>query len=167
MDAQVVATIVCGLALLVGVVGTILPILPGSLLIAASLLGWAFVVGGPVGWVVFGIGAALVTAGMLSSAVLTGRRLKRRDVPNWSILAGIAVGIVGMFIIPVVGLIIGFAVGLFVAELIRRRDLSAAISSSVAALKATGIGILVECGFACLATSTWVIGVWVYFVTAG
>jgi hypothetical protein len=34
------------------------------------------------------------------------------------------------------------------------------VTSSWAALKATGLGLIVEFGLACLAASTWVIGVW-------
>jgi len=35
------------------------------------------------------------------------------------------------------------------------------VASSWAALKATGFGMIVEFGLACLAASTWVIGLWV------
>ena len=162
MSAETIVTILCGLAIAVGVAGTIIPVLPGSILIGASLLAWALWGGaGAAGWVVFGIGLALVVAGMAASAVLTGRKLKQHSIPNRSVLIGIALGIVGMFVIPVVGLFVGFAVGLLLSELLRTRDFKTAVASSVAALKATGLGILVEFGLACLAASTWAIGVWV------
>jgi uncharacterized protein YqgC (DUF456 family) len=66
-----------------------------------------------------------------------------------------------MFIIPVVGLFVGFAAGLLLSEMQRTRNFRTALTTSWAALKATGLGILVEFGLACLAASTWVIGVWV------
>jgi hypothetical protein len=66
-----------------------------------------------------------------------------------------------MFLIPVVGLFVGFALGLLLSEVARTRDIRTAARSSLAALKATGIGILVEFGLACAAASTWVIGVWI------
>ncbi|MCY0905039.1 DUF456 domain-containing protein [Arthrobacter sp. H14-L1] len=163
MDARLLWTIICGLLILLGAVGVVVPVLPGSILIALSLLAWAIAVSSPVGWVVFGIGLLLVTAGMVSSAVLTGRAMRRRQIPGSSILAGLALGIVGFFAIPVVGLLIGFALGLFGSELARQRSFAAACSSSTAALKATGLGVLAEFGFASLAGGTWIIGVWVYF----
>lgn len=163
MDAQVLTTIVCGPVILLGIIGTIVPVLPGSLLIVAALLGWALVLANTLGWVVFGIGAALSCTGMLAATVLTGRRLKRRNIPIRSILAGIIVGIIGIFVIPGVGLFLGFALGLLLSELARQRDLPAAAASSLAALKATGIGILTEFGCAALAGSLWVAGVWIYF----
>lgn len=166
MNAEIVVTVLCGLAILVGIAGTVIPVLPGSVLIAISLLAWAIWGGaGATGWVVFGIGLACVLAGMAASAVLTGRRLKQHSIPGRSIVAGIVLGVVGMFIIPIVGLIVGFAVGLFASEAVRTRDSRTAVRSSLAALKATGLGILVEFGLACLAASTWVIGVWINAVS--
>jgi uncharacterized protein YqgC (DUF456 family) len=167
MNAEAIVTVLCGVAIAVGVVGTIIPVLPGSILIGLSLLAWAIWGGaGTVGWVAFGIGAACVLAGMASSAVLTGRKLKQHSIPSRSVLAGIALGIVGMFVLPVVGLFVGFAVGLLLSELLRTKNFKNALASSVAALKATGLGMLVEFGLACLAASTWVVGVWVAAVTS-
>ena len=156
MNAQTVVTILCGLAIVVGVAGTVIPVLPGSFLIGLSLLAWAIWGGeGTIGWVVFGIGMIFVLAGMAASAV------KQHRIPNRSVAAGIVLGIAGMFLIPVVGLFVGFAAGLLLSELHRTRNLGTALTTSWAALKATGLGILVEFGLACLAASTWVIGVWV------
>lgn len=164
MDAQIIWTIVCGLAIVVGVAGTIIPVLPGSILIMVSLLVWAIVLGSPLGWTVFGIGVLLAGAGMASSAVLTGRAMKKRSIPGRSVVVGLVLGVVGFFVIPVVGLLVGFALGLFISEYARQRDWRLAVSSSVAALKATGLGMLAEFGFASLAAGTWAAGVLVHFL---
>lgn len=164
MGAQIVWTVVCGIAIAVGAAGIIIPVLPGSVLIAVSLLAWAMVVGGPVGWIVFGLGLTFVAAGMASSTVLTGRVMKRRAIPGRSVVIGLVLGIVGFFVIPMVGLLVGFAAGLFLSELARQKEFKPAVSSSVAALKATGLGILAEFGFAALAAGTWAAGVLVYFL---
>jgi uncharacterized protein len=162
MNPETVVTILCGLAILVGVAGTVIPVLPGSVLIGLSLLAWAAWGGaGTTGWVVFGVGLAFVLAGMAASAVLTGRKLREHRIPSRSVVAGLVFGVVGMFMIPVVGLFVGFAAGLLLSEVHRTRDFRTAVASSWAALKATGLGMLVEFGLACLAASTWVIGVWV------
>ena len=162
MNAQTLVTVLCGLAILVGVAGTVIPVLPGSFLIGLSLLAWAIWGGeGPTGWVVFAVGMVFVLAGMAASAVLAGRKLKEHRIPNRSVAVGVVLGIAGMFVIPVVGLFVGFAAGLLLSEVQRTRNLRAAQTSSWAALKATGLGMLVEFGLACLAASTWVVGVWV------
>lgn len=157
-----VVTVLCGLAILTGVAGTILPVLPGSILIGLSLLAWAIWGGaGITGWVVFGTGMLFVLAGMTAGAVLTGRKLKQHSIPGRSVVAGLVLGVAGMFIVPVVGLFAGFAAGLLLSEFQRTRVLRAAAASSWAALKATGLGMIVEFGLACLAASIWVIGLWV------
>ena len=76
-----------------------------------------------------------------------------------------AAGVVGLFVIPFFGLFIGFAAGLLLSELARRRDLRAALGSSLDALKAMGLGILVEFAMVCLAASVWTIGVATHFAT--
>ena len=162
MNPEIVVTLLCGLAIVVGVAGTIIPVLPGSILIGASLLAWALWGGaGATGWVVFGIGMMFVLAGMAASAVLTGRKLKEHSIPSRSVVVGLVLGVAGMFVIPVVGLFVGFAAGLLLSELQRTRVIGTAVASSWAALKATGLGMIVEFGLACLAASTWVIGLWV------
>ncbi|MET1087830.1 MAG: DUF456 domain-containing protein [Arthrobacter sp.] len=167
MNSETVVTILCGLAILVGVAGTIIPVLPGSFLIGLSLLAWAIWGGaGTAGWVVFAVGMVFVLAGMAASAVLTGRKLKEHRIPSRSVVVGLVAGVAGMFLIPVVGLFVGFAAGLLLSELVRTRDLGTAATTSWAALKATGLGMLAEFGLACLAASTWVIGLWVSVATS-
>ena len=163
MEAQIITTVICGLLIAVGIAGIVVPVLPGGVTIAISLLIWALVLQNTVGWVVFGLGAVLVAIGMTASAVLTGKRLKARRIPNHSIVVGIVVGLVGMFVIPVLGLFIGFAAGLLLSEFLRQRDFGRALASSGVALKAMGIGIIVELGCAFAAGSIWTIGVLVHF----
>ncbi|GGC78463.1 hypothetical protein GCM10011512_01300 [Tersicoccus solisilvae] len=160
-SGQVVVTVIAALALLVGLLGIVVPVLPGSVLIVVGLLVWAIGMGSTTGWVVFAVGTVLAAAGMSAGWVLTGRRLKARQIPNRSIVIGLVAAVVGAFLIPVVGLLVGFVAGLLLSELARQRDLRAALSTSWTAVKATGLGILVEFGCGCLAVSTFAIGVWV------
>ncbi|AGF73436.1 hypothetical protein A605_12200 [Corynebacterium halotolerans YIM 70093 = DSM 44683] len=162
---EAIITIVAGLLLAVGVLGTIFPILPGSVLVIITLVAWAWLVGSTASWTAALIGVVLALIGMSASLVLTGRKMRRERIPNGPVVAGVVVGIVGMFIIPVVGLFLGFAVGLLIAELVRRRDLAAAWRSSWEAMKSMGLGMLLEFVFASLATSAFVIGALIHFFT--
>ncbi|MFN8184612.1 MAG: DUF456 family protein [Candidatus Nanopelagicales bacterium] len=75
-----------GLAILVVFAGTIVPILPGALLVAAALVVWAVITGGTTAWAV-AIGAlALVAAGQLLKYLIPGRQLKASGVPSWVLL---------------------------------------------------------------------------------
>ena len=130
MNSETVVAILCGLGILVGVAGTIIPVLPGSILIGLSLLAWAIWGGaGTAGWVVFGIGLVFVLAGMAASAVLTGRKLRQHRIPSRSVVIGVVAGIAGMFIIPVVGLFVGFAAGLLLSEFLRTRNFRASLAT--------------------------------------
>ena len=147
-----------GLAILVGLAGIIVPVLPGTVLILAALLIWAVQVGTGAGWVVFAVGTTFLAVGTMVKYVVPGRRMQAAGVPNSTILIGALVGIVGFFVIPVVGLLVGFVLGVYLAEH-RRVGAERAWPSTKAALKAVGLGILIELVAALLATATWLVGV--------
>ncbi|GAB3535791.1 hypothetical protein GCM10027403_14430 [Arthrobacter tecti] len=165
MDWEIVVTVLSGLAIGVGVAGVVIPILPGSILIIAALLGWALTVQSAAGWVALGVGGVSALVGLLAGTILTGRKLRQRRIPGRSITVGLILGVIGMFVIPVVGLVVGFVVGLVLSESARLRDFRAAVTSSGEALKAMGVGILVELVLACIAGSAWILAVWTHFAT--
>jgi uncharacterized protein len=165
VDTQILVSIVAGLLLAIAAIGTVYPVLPGSALAIITLIAWAWIMGSPAAWTAALIGAFLAGAGWSAGLVLTGRKLKQHQVPKRSIAVAMVAAVAGMFLIPVVGLFVGFAGGLLASEYVRRRDVHAALKSSVATLKATGIGILVEFGMVCLAGSMWMIGVTAHFMT--
>jgi uncharacterized protein len=96
--------------------------------------------------------------GVIAKYAVPSRSLKQAGVPLSTQLTGAACGIVGFFLIPVIGLFIGFVLGVYAAE-VRRVGVSAAWPSTVAAVKAAGVSILVELSAALLATATWAFGV--------
>ncbi len=160
---DILVSVITGVLLVIGALGTIFPILPGSILVIIGLLIWAIVIGGPVGWTVFGIGLLLSGSGMAASALLTGKRLKQREIPNRSILTGAVVGIVGAFVIPVVGLLLGFVLGLYASEWYRLRDPKQAWDASVVAMKSVGLGMLIEFACAGTAIAVWLVGLFLHF----
>lgn len=153
MPADSIAAIAAIILALVGLVGIVIPVLPGSVTVAVAALIWAIWGASDWGWLAFALSGVLVAIGAGSSWFLTGRSLQRNEVPTWPILAGIALGLAGMFVIPGFGLPLGFALGLLLAEWYRIRDLPLALSTSWQTIKALGIGIVVELGCAIAATS--------------
>jgi len=150
--------VLVGLAIAVGLVGIVVQVLPGNVLVLGSVLVWAWVTGGTAAWVCFAVAAAAIALAETGQWLLAGRHMRRAEVP-WSTLAiaGVA-GVVGFFVIPVIGLFIGFVLAVFVAELLRRRDRRAAWRATVAAMQATGITILVQLLGGLLAAATWGVG---------
>lgn len=151
------ADTLAALAIVVGVVGIVLPVLPGALLIAAGLLGWAVADGSGTAWAAAGIGLGILALGQVVKYVVPGRRLQAAGVPTRTLVYGGLLGIVGFFVIPVVGLFVGFVLGVYAAE-VRRVGSADAWPSTWAALKAAGLSILIELASGLLATSAFVVG---------
>ncbi len=143
------------LAIAVGLVGIVVPVLPGSILVAAAVVVWATEQGGTTAWVAAGVVAILIAIGSVVKYLVPGRRLQLSGVPRSTILLATVLGIVGFFVIPVIGLVIGFVLGVYAAEW-RRTSAADAWPTTVHTLKAVGLGILVELVFAVLATLVWV-----------
>ena len=151
--------VLVALVIAVGLVGIIVPVLPGGILVLAAIGVWAFVEGGLTSWVVFGIAAALFVASAVIKYTWPVKRMRQADVRTSVLVVGGIAGIVGFFVIPVVGLLIGFMLGVFVAELGIRRDTTRAWASTVHALKGVALSVGVELTGALLATMAWVVGV--------
>ncbi|MBY6680401.1 DUF456 domain-containing protein [Rhodococcus sp. BP-316] len=149
------AEVLVGLVVLIGLIGIVVPVLPGVVLVFAAIGVWAFVVGTASAWTVFGIATALLVASGVVKYLWPGRRLKTAGVPTRSIVAGGVVGIVGFFVVPVVGLFLGFPLGVYLAELPRARTSGSAWQSTVHATKAVGLSILVELFGALMAAGVW------------
>jgi len=148
-----------GLLMLVGLVGVLLPVLPGLLLIWAAGLWWTIADGGgPVRWIVLGLLTALLVAGTVTKYVLPARSASARGAPVTSLVAGAVGAVVGFFVIPIVGLVVGFVVGIYLAEYARLKDGSRAWVSTRAALVAIGIGLLIELTAGALMIGLWLLG---------
>ena len=142
-------------ALVVAAVGILIPVLPGTFLALGALLVWAIATGGAIAWGAFGVMALVIGAGQVLKYLLPHKSLTAAGVPGRSILVGGVAAIVGFFLIPVVGLIVGFIGGLYVAEHVRLRDWTLAKESTWAAMKATGFSILIELGALMAAAAVW------------
>jgi uncharacterized protein len=150
--------VLVALVIAVGLVGILVPILPGSVLVLAAILVWAWEVGGTTAWGVFGAAAAVLVAGGVVKFLVPTRRLKDAGVPGSTQWVGAALGVVGFFVIPVVGLFVGFVLGVYLAEY-RRLGATAAWPSTRHALKAVGLSILIELVAGVVATFIWIAGV--------
>src|SRR3954451_16636459 len=154
-----VELLLVGLVIAVGLVGILVPLIPGSILIFAAVGVWALLEDTTVAWVTLGIVAVLLGAALLVKYLWPMRRMRTADVGTWSLVAGGALGIVGFFVVPVFGLILGFVLGVYLAELAVRRDQRLAWASTVHAIKGVALSVGVELTGALLATMVWVAGV--------
>ncbi|CAN3126421.1 DUF456 domain-containing protein [Mycobacterium sp. smrl_JER01] len=151
--------VLVALAIAIGLVGIVVPILPGSILVISAIGVWAFVVNTAVSWVVFGIAVALFVVSQIIKYTWPVKRMRQADVRTSVLVVGGIAGVVGFFVIPVIGLLIGFVAGVFAAELGIRREVTRAWASTWHALKGVALSVGVEFTGALLATVAWVVGV--------
>ena len=145
--------------MLIGIVGIVVPVLPGLLLVWGSVLAWAiFADGGWLKWLILGLCTAWAAAGIVVKYAWPGQRMRRAGIPARTLFAGVGLGIVGMFVIPVVGLLLGFVLGVWLAEAARMGGMDKAWPSTKQALLGAGLSILVELAAAVLIVGTWGVG---------
>lgn len=152
--------VLVALVIAVGVVGIVVPLLPGTLLVFAAIAVWAAVENNVTAWVTLGVVTAVLAAFTLVKYLWPMRRMRAADVGTSTLVAGAVLGVIGFFVIPVLGLVIGFVLGVYLAELARRRNQRVAWTSTVHALKGVALSVGVELAGALLATAAWVVGVY-------
>jgi uncharacterized protein YqgC (DUF456 family) len=111
--------------------------------------------------VTLGVVTVILGAALLIKYLWPMRRMRAADVRTMSLVTGGVLGVIGFFVIPVLGLVIGFVGGIYLAELGVRRDQRVAWASTVHALKGVALSMGVELAGALLATVAWVVGVYV------
>lgn len=150
--------VVVAVAIVIGLIGVLVPVLPGSLLVFGAVLVWATETGDATAWVVFAVAACALGGGAIVKYAVPGRRLKDAGIPTATQRWGVALGVVGFFVVPVVGLFLGFVLGIYLAER-RRLGAGRAWPSTVTALRAAGLSILIELTAAMVAGGIWLVGV--------
>jgi uncharacterized protein YqgC (DUF456 family) len=150
--------VLVGVAIAVGIAGVVIPVLPGTLLVGAAIGVWAAFTGGVTAWTVFAIAAFVIALSAVGKYVAAERHLRGSGVPRSTMVVGAACGVVGFFVIPIVGLVVGFVAGVYLAERHRLDNGSEAWRATVAALKASGLAMLIELAGGLVAAGVWVSG---------
>lgn len=158
VDGAGIETLLAGVLIVVGIVGVLVPVLPGLLLVLAGIALWAVPRNDTVGWTVLGVAALIVVLGTVAKYLLPGRRLREAGVPFRTLALGGVLGVVGFFVVPVIGLLLGFVLGVYLGELGRFGDRAQAWPATKRALGAVGWSILIELATGLLAAAVWIGG---------
>jgi len=151
----------CLLVMLVGLAGVVVPVLPGLALIAGAGLVWVVLDGG--GWTRWLTLLAMLVVGgvgLAASWVAPGRATRNAGAPDWVVLLGIVGMVVGFFVVPVVGAVVGGLLVIVVIELVRTRDLGSAWRSTWAVVKGFGISTAISFVAGLTMIAVWAAGVW-------
>lgn len=147
------------LVIAIGLVGIVVPLLPGLLLVYAAILAWAVIEHTVASWVTLGVVTVVVGATTAVKYLWPVRRMRAAEVPTSTLLLGAVLGVVGFFVIPVLGLAVGFVGGVYLAELARRRDQRGAWASTVHAVKGVALSVGVELAGGLTAAVVWLLAV--------
>jgi hypothetical protein len=145
-----------GVLVVVGLFGIVVPVLPGTILVGAGILVWAIAEGTGEAWATFAVAALCLGVGAVVKYAVPGRRLKAA-VPTSTLVVAGAAAIIGFFVIPVVGALVGFPIGIYLAERLRVGH-AGAWPSTKAALRALAHSMLIEMLAALAATAVWLTG---------
>jgi uncharacterized protein YqgC (DUF456 family) len=146
----------CALAMALGLVGTLVPLLPGMALIWATALVFGLVDGfGSTGVAAFALITALAVAALVGKVLLPGRGARGGGAPMASLMIGALAGVVGFFVIPVLGMPIGAVLGVLVAEYRRTRRWELAWRSTRGVVVGIGLAAALEFGAGTLMVLAW------------
>jgi hypothetical protein len=146
--------LLAGLGILAGLVGVIVVVFPGLLLIVGSVALWALVEKDLAGWIALVAAVAVAVVVTVLKYLHPGRKLKEIGVPTRHLLIALAVALVGLFVIPVVGAFLGFAVTLYLLERWKRGG-DQARASTIATLKAIALSIGIELAGGFVIAAIW------------
>lgn len=112
--------------------------------------------GGTDGWLLAFAAVVIIALATALKYLIPARWMKEGGVPTIILVIGAIAGIVGFFVIPVVGLFIGFIVGVFLAEWLRVKSPKLAWPTTVTAMKASGLSVLIDLASVVLVTAAWI-----------
>ncbi|HUO46744.1 MAG TPA: DUF456 domain-containing protein [Acidimicrobiia bacterium] len=154
-----IGLVLVGIAIAVGLVGIVVALLPGLLLIWAAVGVWAFFEQTPLAWSIFAFATVLTIGAQVLKFLIPGRRLEAAGVPRRTLFIGAVLALVGFFVVPVVGLPLGFVAGVYLAERWRHPGHGPAWTATWTAIKAVGLSILIEMGAGLFIAGLWLASV--------
>lgn len=142
---EVMLTLVVGVVLVIGLCGVVLPVVPGLVLMWAAALFYGFA----VGWTTTGVAvmvllSVLVIAGIVTGILVPQKAAAESGASGMAQLGGLVGAIVGFFVIPVFGVIVGALAGLLIVEYVRNDDLAMAWTATKGTARGFGLSILID-----------------------
>jgi uncharacterized protein YqgC (DUF456 family) len=152
--------VITATAMCVGLFGTIVPVVPGLALSLAAMVLYGVVSGfGSYGLVAVAVGAALFAFGTFLGVRIPQKHAAATGLRRSDQALALVLGVIGFFVIPVVGFPVGFVLGVFLAQYRRSRDFEVAKDATVVTLKALLKASAAQFACGCAMFTTW--GAWV------
>ncbi|WP_379655333.1 MULTISPECIES: DUF456 domain-containing protein [Pseudoxanthomonas] len=161
MELQTAMYVLAALMILAGVLGVVLPVLPGLPLAFAGMLlaAWA---GGfeQVGWVTLTVLGLLTALSLAVDVLSTAMGAQRVGASRLAIIGSVIGTVLGLFFMPL-GLLVGPFAGALVGELIHGRELRQAGKVGLATWVGLVVGVVLKVGLAFAMLAVFLIA-WFY-----
>jgi len=149
-------------AMLVGLIGLAVPLVPGLVIIWLAALGYGIFAGfSTLGWVMFAIITILMIAGSIVDNILMGTKAYSTGAPWWSVLIALVAGVAGNFALPVIGGVLAALLTLFLIEWLRRKDWRLALTSVKGMATGCGWAFVIRFVMGMVMIGLWMIWAWV------
>ncbi len=154
-------TVLLGGLMLLGVIGTLVPVLPDLILIWLAALGYGLFVGwGQWGPWLFALISLIGLVGLAAEFIGSGVGGRIGGASGWGILGGLVLGLIGLVFFTPIGAFVGLLLGTFLVEYWRLRDVSKAARSTLGTGIGFGASYIAKFFLALLMVAAWV--VWVF-----
>ena len=158
---DIFVTIIAGVAIASALVGTVVPAFPGVIVawIAIAIFGFM------VGFTPFGVGAMIVISlltviNYVIMVRIPKQEAEARGASKWSTMWGGVGALIGFFVVPVIGFVIGGVVGVYGSEYHRTSDTNQAWHATKGVLvgfgKSTAVQLIIGLTIAFI-WLTWVV----------
>ena len=163
---QVILETLTLFALIVGLLGLVVPVFPGLVIMWIGTLVYAILQSGAGNmtgwkWFIFGVITLLMIFGSIADNLIIAQKMRDKYIPWSSILFAFAASLVtSLFFTPLIGLVAA-PVGLFLAESRRLKDRDAAVDSTKAYMIGWGWAFGVRFLIGLMMIGFWMLWAWV------
>jgi uncharacterized protein YqgC (DUF456 family) len=130
-----------------GILGCVVPGLPGPILSWASLLVFLLIPGADIGWLTLTFTGVIIAIITLLDYYIPILGAKKFGSTRQGMIGGTIGIVVGLFVLPPIGIIIGPLAGTIIGDLMAGKDLDAAFKSGMGALLGFVAGTLIKLGY--------------------
>lgn len=145
----------------VGLFGSLLPFVPGLLIIWLSALGYGVLQGfGTLGWWIFAIMTVLMVVGSLADNLLMGAGAKQGGASWLALGLGVIAGIAGTLLLPPFGGLIAAPLAIYAYEVYRQGSHAAAVRAIGGMFTGWGLSFAARFGIGMVMVALWLVWAW-------
>lgn len=162
-SVSIAVPIIAGIVMMLGLITTLIPLLPGLLIMWGTSLVYGLVIGfDRAGWIIFAVITLLALFGSILDNVVMGGKAKI-DGASWTAVIAALVGmVIGSILFPPIGGFIAALLAIYAVEYFRLNDSDKALRSTKSLLIGMGLASVVRFLFGLGVMTAWLIWVFLF-----